>query len=314
MRRQMWLKNPETGEIWNLLPSDPYCVTGGCAFVKPQGLGYEQTVTQEQVEIDYFMSKIQSKNKAISGTLYFNGTEHKRNFQQFLGDFRRQFLLYYSPDGDFEPYDQINSPFYKPVTVSSVDSTEKTTDGWYECDTTFVTQSDVWKRDIYLQIKGERMFAGEPLVYPYTYTYVFGGRDVYTIDIPNDGRETGCIVKIKNNSDKPLSQVEWFIDHTYKDVYNIEHTETQRSKWFTQNTDVTLQKDYELYVDSNATTQEAKVTMSDGTSQSVVKWQEPSWDYINFVRIKHGANRIVFYINSNNVDISVIYQEQKELI
>lgn len=321
MRRQIWLKNPETGTIWNLLPDDPHAIDGGCALIKPQGMGYEQDVTQEQVEFDYFVSQIKSKNHNITGTLYFNGDQHLQNFQRYIGDFHKQFLLYYSPNGEYQPYDQISSPYYKPVIIARVDKSEKETNGWYECEVTFATQSDVWKRDVYLIIDGARKMRGEPLVYPYKYTYVLGGRDIYEIQIPNTGREVGCIVRIKNKAAKPISQVEWFIDNTIIGVDGRTITTTQRSKWYTQRhetgeviADVTLYQDYELLVDSNATTQEAKVVNSDGISQSVVDWQEPSWDYINFIRIKNGDNRIVFYIDGDEVDISVIYQEQKEII
>lgn len=314
MTRKIWLKNPDTGAIWDLLPDDPRNIDGGCAFLSIAGMGYEQGVTQEQVEVDYFISQIQSKNHAVTGSLYFNGDKHLENFQAFVGDFRKQFLLYYSPSGEYEPYDQISSPYYKPVTISKVDKSEKDIYGWYVCSTTFSTQSDVWKRDIYYSIEGALENVGEVLVYPYTYEYVLGGRDIYAIDIPNDGRETGCIVTIKNKSKMPIGQLEWFIENTIIDTYGNEQKTVQRSKWFTPNTDVTLQKDYEIYVDSNPATQEAKVNYSDGTSQSIIAWQEPSWDYINFVRIKHGQNRIVFYVENPNVDISVMYQEQKEII
>lgn len=314
MKRRIWLKNPETGAIWDLLPDNPRDTERGCAFLSIAGMGYEQSVTQEQVEVDYFISQIQSKNHSVTGELYFNGDEHLQNFQAFVGDFRKQFLLYYSPSGEYEPYDQISSPYYKAVTISKVDKSEKDQYGWYVCQATFSTQADVWKRDIYYSIEGALENVGEALVYPYTYEYVLGGRDIYTIDIPNNGRETGCIITIKNKSGTPISQLEWFIENTIIDYYDNEQTTVQRSKWFTTNTDVTLGKKYELYVDSNPVTQEAKVNYPDGTSQSVVAWQEPSWEYINFVRIKHGQNRLVFYVENPDVDISVMFQEQKELI
>ena len=310
----MWLKNPVTGAIWNLMPDNPCDTEDGCALISPQGLGYQQTVTQEQVEVDYFISGIQSKNKAVTGVMYFKGDEHLQNFQAFVGDFRQQFLLYYSPSAEYEPYDQISSPYYKAITISQVEKTEKDEYGWYECSVTFSTQADVWKRDIFYSIKGALENVGEALVYPYTYEYAMGGRDIYSIEIPNNGRETGCIITIKNKSDTPISQLEWFIENTIIDYYGNEQSTVQRSKWFTTNTEVTLGKDYELYVDSNPVTQEAKVNYSDGTSQSVIAWQEPSWDYINFVRIKHGKNKLVFYVENPDVDISVTYQEQKELI
>lgn len=314
MRRRMWLKNAETGAIWDLLPDDPYEIEGGVSMLKIAGTGYEQSVSQEQVEIDYFISQIRTKNHEITGTFYFNGDEHIRNFQKWVGDFRRQFLLYYSPDGEYEPYDQISSPYYKPVTISAVTKTEKDEYGWYACPITFSTQADVWKRDITYSPPDTIKTVGEALVYPYTYEYVLGGRSVFSIEIYNDGRETGCQITIKNNSDTLISQLEWFIENTVIDYYGNKKTTVQRSKWFTDNTDVTLQKGYTLSVDSTPTSQEAKVIYTDGTSQSIVNWQEPSWEYINFIRIKNGKNRLVFYLENPDVEVSVTYQEQKELI
>ena len=69
-----------------------------------------------------------------------------------------------------------------------------------------------------------------------------------------------------------------------------------------------------MVVDSNPITQEAKVNYSDNTSQSVVDLQEPSWEYINFITIPHGKNRIVFYVENKDIDITFTYREQKEII
>lgn len=314
MRRRMWLKNAETNTIWDLLPDDPYDIDGGVSMLKISGTGYEQTVTQEQVEIDYFISQIKTKNHDITGTFYFNGDEHIRNFQKFVGDFRRQLFLYYSPDGEYQPYDQLSSIYYKPVTISVVTKTEKDENGWYVCPVTFSTQADVWKRDIYLSPNEPLEKVGEALVYPYAYKYVLGGRSVFSIEIENQGRETGCRITIKNNSETPISRIEWFIENSVVDFYGNTKRSVQRSKWFTANADVTLQQGYELCVDSSPVTQEAKVIYTDGTSQSIVDWQEPSPRYINFVRIKNGKNRLVFYLEHTNVEVSVTYQEQKELI
>ncbi len=317
MKRRMWLQNPETKEIWDLLPDNPYdSEQQGCAFLGIKGMGYQQNVTQEQVEVDYFISAISSANKSITGILYFNGGKHLQAFQAYIGDFRRQFELYYSPDGEFEPYDALSSIYHKPVVISQVEKTEKNEFGWYDCSATFTTQSDVWKRDIYYSLATDiKKDVGEALVYPYTYEYTYGGRNVYSIDIPNDGRESGCVIKITNKSNAAMNKVEWFIENKFIDAYGIEQETVQRSAWYftDSNVQVTLQENYTLYVDSNATTQEAKVIYPDGTSQSVVNWQEPSFDYINFIRIKHGSNRLVFYL-TQDADIEVYFQEQKELI
>ena len=174
----------------------------------------------------------------------------------------------------------------------------------------------MWKRDISYSIEGVPS-VGDPLVYPYHYDdseYIFGGRAIYSIEVNNEGRETGCIVSITNNGETPLTEVEWFIENTYKDAFGNDQTTIQRSKWFTQEDKLTLYEGYTLIVNSNPTTQEAKVVFTDGTSQSVVSLQEPSWDYINFVTVKNGVNRIVFYVDNPDVKIDFSYSEQKELI
>ena len=316
MKRRLWLQNPETKEIWDLLPDNPYNTKGGCAFLDIAGMGYSQSITQEQVEVDYFISAIATANQDITGTFYFNGDEHLENFQNFIGDFRKQFLLFYSPSAEYEPYDYISSPYYKNVTISKIEKTEKDETGWYLCSGTISTQSDVWKRDVYYEFPdtSDMDEVGTPLVYPYSYEHTLGGRNVYSLDIPNEGREIGCIISITNNSSTPTSQLEWFLDNTYTDYNGIQQTSTQRAKWYTQASDVVLRENYELYVDSNPLTQEAKVNYPDGTSQSVVAYQEPSWDYINFIRIKHGDNRLVIYTDTTDVTISVTFTEQKEII
>ncbi len=315
MKRRMWLKNPITGAVWDLLPNNPHDPNQqGCAFLKIKGMGYQQNVTQEQIVVDYFISHIKSKNVPITGILYFNGDKHFQAFQAYVGDFGRQFDLYYSPNGEYQPYDEISSIFHKPIIISQVDKTEKDEYGYYECSTTFIPQADVWKRNVYYGIELDENSVGEALVYPYTYSYVYGGRNIFSVEIENSGRESGCLIKVTNTSDTDIGFMEWYVDHTYEDSYGELHTETQRAKWYTDNSNIILKPNYTLYVDSNETSQEAKVIRSDGTSESVVDWQEPSYEYINFIRIKNGNNKIVFYSNWDKIRIEVLYQEQKELI
>lgn len=311
--RNIWLQNAITGAIWDLLPDNPYTKVDGSPFLSISGLGYNQEITQNQVGVSYFISKISSQNSPIKGTMLFWDDEHIRNFQEYIGDFRNPFLLYYSPSGEFEPYDRISKIFYKRVTVSIVDKGEKNAYGCYECDVTFVPQDDVWKRDITYSVTDIGM-AGNALTYPYTYPYVYGGRNALVLEIENRGREVGCKITIKNNSEVVLGNIEWFSEHTYVDQYGVLQTEVQRAKWYTESTSVTLQSGYSLIVDSNALSQEAIVKFTDGTSQSVVNQQEPSWDYINFVQLKNGSNRFVFYVDNDNIDITVEYTEQKEII
>ncbi len=309
--RSIWLKNIDTGATWDLLPQNPYIKDGGCPLLSVGGLGYSQDITQNQIGVDYFVSKVSSKNNTVTGTFLFWGDEHLENFQNFVGDFRKQLVLFYAPKGDLEVGDQISEDlvYRKNVIISQVGKTEKTTAGVYECAVTFVPQSDVWKRKVVYE-KEEVTMVGEPLVYPYTYPYVYGDKDTFSIDIDNYGRETGCKITITNTGDKVLGNVEWYLDSSYVDDYGVQHTDTQRSKWL-----LGLRQGDKLVVDSNATTQQAIVVYSlDGTSQNVVSAQEPSWDYINFVQLPHGHNKFVFFAEQNNVSVRFEYYEQKELI
>ena len=390
--RKIWLKKIDSEDTWDLLPQDrnghydPDII--GSPLVNIKGMGYKQTITQNQVETEYFISQISTANQPITGIMLFRDDEHIKKFQEWVGDFRNQLYLYYSPSGEYEAGDQISAPFYKKVILTQADKTEMDEFGWYQISTTFSTQDDVWNRDVYYAIQ-DLSTVGEALVYPYVYPYTFGGRDALAIEFNNDGREVGCIVKIKNRKYKiettnpngnlnvtlnetifensgvtipfnihyvsnawyneddeyvgtknelasnygilytetvnenatisiflssNLSNIEWFIDRDYVDYYGVlhEHADVQRSKW-----NLTLSAGAELTIDSNPLTQEAKVTYTDNTSQSVVDLQEPDWNYINFVRVTHGKNRIVFYIendNNDNIDITFIYREQRELI
>lgn len=312
--RRIWLKKIDSEDTWDLLPQDKnghYDATiMGSPLVNIKGMGYKQTITQNQVETEYFISRISTSNQPVTGIMLFRDDEHIKQFQEWIGDFRNQLYLYYSPSGEYEAGDQVSAPFYKKVIITQADKTEMDEFGWYQISTTFSTQDDVWNRDVYYAIENLSTI-GEALVYPYIYPYTFGGRDALAIEFNNNGREVGCVVKIKNNGSATLSNIEWFIDRDYVDYYGVlhEHADQQRSRW-----NLTLSADAELAVDSNPLTQEAKVTYTDNTSQSVVDLQEPDWNFINFVRVKHGKNRIVFYIENDDIDITFIYREQKELI
>ena len=384
--RKIWLQKPNSLEIWDLLPTDSWNRNNASPFLAIKGMGYKQEVTQNQVNTEYFISKILTKNQSITGIMYFQDDEHIKAFQEFVGDFREQLILYYSPSGEYEPYDRISAPFYKKVIISQMDKTEMDEFGWYQISTTLSTQDDVWNRDVMYSVDITKPFIatisnenitaelvdsvfiekfggisnigetevftyngtnwlyksnavdlkeygitvigtathsdtitiqksamiGEPLVYPYTYPYTIGGRNVLSVDFNNDGREVGCVIKIKNNSESTVSQIEWFIEREYVDYYGNkhEHADVQKGKF---NLDLTAGS--ELVIDSNPITQEAKVVYIDGTSQSVVDLQEPSWEYINFITIPHGKNRIVFYIdNAEKSTILFSYREQKEII
>lgn len=306
--RCMWLEKTDTKLIWDCLPKNPYKTNGGCMFANPSGLGYAQEISQNQIDVDYFIKSIKSQNQTVNVEAYFNGDEHLANFVNFIGDFSQPMRLYYSPDGSIEPYDQISRPYYKSVVISDFEKSEKNAAGWYVCKLKFTSQSDVWRKDYEYSATVDGTQVGSPLVYPYEYPYQFGGTNTLVINVDNEGRETGCIVRIKNNSSATLANPEWFSEHIVIDRYGNENTEVQRGKFY-----VSLAQNAELYVDSNATTQQAKV-VNNNNDENVAYLQEPSWDYINFIKLKHGTNRFVFYVNQANITVVVDFAELKEVV
>lgn len=311
--RAIWLQNLETKEYWNLLPLNPYKIldehgNGACPLLGIAGLGYSQNVTQNQVGVDYFISEITSKNTPITGTLLFWHDKHLRLFQEFVGDFRKQLRLFYSPSGEFHIDDHTSNVFYKDVLLTQVGKTEQTQYSTYECAVTFTPQTDVWKSDYAYRV-ADVATVGEALVYPYTYPYMYGGKETLALTINNKGRETGCVVKIKNNSDDTVKNFEWHCIHSYVDAYGVAQEDVTKSRFH-----INLASGAELTVNSNALTQEAKVTYSDDTAQNVVSNQEPSWEYINFIQLAHGENKFVFFLPTAQLSIEVTYTEQREII
>lgn len=309
--RRMWLKKEDTGAIWDVMPQNPYLTEGGCFFAHPEGLGYEQDISQKQVNVDYFINEIKSKNHSISVEAYFNGNQHLANFVDFIGDFSEQFNLYYSPDGSIDPDDQISKPYYKPVVISNFERGEMNSAGFIVCKISFTSQSDVWKKDyVYSVQTSESVATMEQLQYPYVYPYTFEGDNLVAIIIENNGRETGCEITIKNlSSSARITNPGWAVERTIVDKYGNEIKEVQKGVFY-----VSLGENDAVYVNSMDTAQEAKYIHSDNSSESIVSLQEPSWDYINFVRLKHGTNR--FILNIPNIDalVSIGYSELKEII
>lgn len=305
--RKIWLQNIEDGRVWNLMPENPQSIYGGCFLYKPKGFGYEQDISESQVDVDYFIDSILSKQSAITGTLYFVNDEHVSNFYRFIGDFSKQFYLCYSPAGSVDPYERIGCYYYKPIIISLLEKDEKNEYGGYDCSVTFHPQSNVWRRDISYKLE-DVANVGDALVYPYTYPYQFGGRSVLALEIENSGRETGCAVRITNRGETVLGNVEWFAEHSYRNNYGELIENVQRAKFYTA-----LQPGYSIYVNSDYTRQEATLSMGE-TSQSVISEQEPSWDYINMCTLRHGQNRFVFILDNYNVDVEFSYGEIREIV
>lgn len=309
--RQFWLKDKKTLNNWNFTPENPRQEYGGCVFANVKGLGFENDIEQTQVEIDYFINKVVSKNKTITGTLYFVSPIHAASFQEFIGDFSKQFELHYSPDGSVIAEDQLSRTWYKNVVISKLDKAERNRAGWYECAFELKTQSDIWRRDIEINSNQGEQF-GSPLVYPYFYPFVYGGQNTIAVDITNIGRDTGCEISIKNtNETGNIVNPSWILEHSYLDQLSQKVDELQYAKF-----NIQLQPGRTLIVDSGTLTQRAIVKNDEGTIyENVRNSEEINFDYIDYIVLKNGANKIYFNIGvGNTADISLKYCEMRELI
>lgn len=311
--RTFWLRSPE-GAVWNLTPENPYSDRGGCFFNNARGLGYENAITQTQVNFDYFIDSVLSKNKNISGTLYFNSDNHVDNFYDFVRDFSRTFELHYSPDGRIIATDQLSASWYKPCVITLIDKNEKNSALWYEVPITITTQADVWRRDISV-ISGTPETFGQPHVYPYFYTYFYGGQGALAIDINNTGSTVSPVIEIMPTGESPITDPLWTREYKYTDIYGIMQSEPQRARF-----NIILRPNMTLLVDSRAlvggkSAQRAVVLNTAGEpAENVFSSQETDFDYINFIDLPKGDNRIIFTLGTTEVKIKISYTEQRELI
>lgn len=311
--RQFWLKDIKTQAVWNFTPTNPREEYGGCVFASVKGLGFENNIEQTQVSIDYFIDRVASKNKNITGILYFKSPKHKESFQEFIGDFSKQFELHYSPDGSIIASDQISKSWYKNIIINKLDTGERNKLGWYECDFSMTTQSDVWKRDIELISNGLELF-GTPLTYPYFYKTTYGGAETLALDITNFGRETGCTIEIVNTNDSGnIENPSWILINKYTDIMGNEQQLYQYAKF-----NVKLRPNRKLIIDSNPLNQRALIeSMTENiyNYENIRNNEEIDFDYINYITIPNGQNTIYFNIGGGNqADISVKYSEMREFI
>lgn len=304
--RQFRLRKSDNSR-WNLTPDNPQLTYGGSAFLNVKGLGYSNSIGVKQVDNDYLVTDKATKNTSITGTLYFVNDTHIKNFMQWIGSLDNELEFRLSPNGDVIATDIISDSRYKKVVINKFEKGEKNIYGWYEVNVTFLTLSDIWYRDKKVVSKDASQ-VGTPHTYPYFYPYVYGGKNVLAVDINNQGREIGCLVKIKNTSTVALTNPEWTLETPKKSVYDEEYISYQYAKF-----NLSLPNGYELIVDSNATTQKAEVLTKNGVTLNQVNSQEPDYQYINFVRLANGQNRLIFNIDVASADIEISYQLQSEV-
>lgn len=307
--RRFWLRDPETNHRWNLTPDNPHSVLGGSALVNPVGLGFEQTVEQTQIDLEYFVNQIKSKNTNLTGTVLFFGDKHIDNFRSFIGDFRKQFEFHYSPDGSIISEDMVTPSWYKPVVLTLFQKTERNASGVYEIGIRFTTQADAWKRANRLKYSGV-VPIGEAHVYNFFYNFFYGGKSVLATDIENFGSETSTIVRISNiGSVGNIINPEWTVEHIYTNALGNETIDRQRARF-----NVTVRPESMLEVDSNPLTQHAFV-FTGSNVENVKNLEEPDYAFIGYVTLRHGHNRVIFNINvPENADIKISYDEVSEVV
>ena len=86
--RRIWLQKIDTGDTWDLLPQDEFGKfdpkVQGSPLLNLGGMGYTQQITQNQIETEYVITKILSKNAPVTGTMYFDSDRRVTEFQKFI--------------------------------------------------------------------------------------------------------------------------------------------------------------------------------------------------------------------------------------
>jgi hypothetical protein len=306
--RRFWIRNPRTDDRWDLTPSDPASIEGGCLIAKVNGLGYESNLKQTQAGTDYFITEVISKNIPIQAYMYFRNATHIDNFRKFMGTLNTQMELHYSPDGEIIASDLINETWYKNFVITSFSKGEKDAYGWIEVSVTLTPQSDIWRKNT-LVATNNPGYVGEPLYYPYFYPLQYGGRNVLAVDLTVNGMDTGCLIRITNNTGNIISNLEWINEYHYTDRYGTDQVEYQRARF-----NVLVRNGQILEVDSDGVKQRSELRDANGLLQNVANFQEPDYKYINFVQLKSGNNRLIFLVDVEGIEITVGYTEKREVV
>lgn len=308
--RRIWLRDPDTDNRWDLTPEDPNDPASwayGAPLIAPSGFGFEKDVKQTQIGLEYFVTSIVSKNVPVTGTLYFFNDQHVENFARFVGDTKRQFELHYSPDGSVIAEDRLSPSWHKDVILTKWQKSEKDAFGAYQISVTFLPQSDAWRRRNSLVFSPSAPY-GEAHVYPYFYTFYYGGRNVLATDIKNIGIETYPTISIRSVGGI-ITNPEWLVEHTRKDALGNTVTEIQRGKWL-----LAIADGDRLEIDSRPITQRAYLYHANNV-ENVKNLETPDYAYIGYISLKHGDNRLIFNIdNPVAVEIKVSFDEIAEIL
>lgn len=301
--RSMWLVN-ENGDIWDLIPKRGLKQTYASFFGKLNKFsGFKTKVTTTPIGYDWAIIEQTAEMVPIQGTMYFRNAKHLQDFGEFVGDYSKTLKLFYDPTGRIDPRDQLSRPWYKKIHITQLDNGETDSSGYYVCNMSTTTLSAMWRSDttIASTVSG---IVGEPHVIPHFIPYFFQSEQKIWLSIFNRGESMGALVEIKNTGSVPLPQCEWNVDSGIRRQY---------AKWLAGTTK--LETGRTLVVDSNPETFRAEIEYQDNLPISVMDYQEPNPQYINFVNIFPGNNMFMFNVGRiEGVDITVSYSEQVRAI
>lgn len=297
--RQFWLENAK-GKLWNLTPKNPY-VKKSSFFGNPSGLGIQTKISSYEVGNTCFIEEVETQAQTISGDLYFSDYEHFVSFVDFIGNVNTKtpMKLYYSSSG--YSYDNASeSEWYKLVLINELKKGEidyKT--GFLKCEIKFACMSR-WKKDKQITLELDRY--GEPLVYPYTYPYYYGGSNNLAVDIDNEGNlPTSCIIKVEGVTDTPFIRILQDGEIIEQAKYNL-----------------IIKEGSYLLIDSSPDKQEASlytVLNDEYIREDVYYIGEKDYTYSNFLTIPSGKSTLIFSaINTDFGKITISYSIQKELV
>ena len=181
------------------------------------------------------------------------------------------------------------------------------TDGWIKVPCVLDLLSDVWYKKITIVKNKVESSPSEQLVYPEFYTYFYGGKNRLAIKLDNPGMETGCKIVVKNISKVNIDNIQWHLINSFFDETHKEVSTLQKCRF-----NVMIRPGESISVDSNAINQQASL-VSGNNSFNIARFQEADFDFINFCRLEHGKNNLVFLTDVLDLEISIEYTLATEL-
>lgn len=297
--RRFWLEN-DKGKLWNMTARNPYDKRSNF-LAEPEGLGIQTKVTSYEVDNTTFIEEIETKSQSISGDLYFSSYEHFEKFVDFVGNIntKTSMKLYYSTNNITHNY-KLENEWYKLVIITEIKKGEidyKT--GFLKVPVTFLCLSR-WKKDKNIILELTRY--GDPLIYPYSYPYFYGGNNNLAVDIDNEGNlPTSCIIKIEAVTDTPLIRILQNGVILEQAKYNL-----------------IVQEGSYLLIDSSPNNQEASLytlVEDEYIKEDVYYIGEKDYTYSNFITIPSGKSTLIISAtNANFGKVTISYSIQKELV